>query len=85
MSWRVEVGRDAKKELARLPASAQKRVARAILSLEVDPCPSGCKKLRNRDGWRVRVGDYRILYFADKPARRINVGVIAHRKDIYRK
>jgi mRNA interferase RelE/StbE len=71
--------------LANLPAAVQKRVARAILSLESNPFPSGCKKLKNRDGWRVRIGDYRILYFADKPARRIIVGVIAHRKDVYRK
>ncbi len=62
MSWRVGLARDAKKELARLPAAVQ-----------------------NRDGWRVRVGEYRILYFADKPARQIIVGVIAHRKDVYRK
>lgn len=85
MSWRVEVARDAKKELARLPAAVQKRVARSMLSLEADPFPSGCKKLKNRDGWRVRVGDYRILYFADKSTRQIVVGVIAHRKDVYRK
>lgn len=85
MSWRVGLARDAKKELARLPTAVQKRVARSILSLETEPFPSGCKKLKNRDGWRVRVGDYRILYFADKRARQIVVGVIAHRKDVYRK
>jgi len=85
VSWRVDVARDAKKEFARLPAPVQKRVARALLSLEASPFPAGCKKLKNRDGWRVRVGDYRILYFADKTARRIVVGVIAHRQDAYRR
>lgn len=85
MNWRVEVARDAKKELARLPASMQKRVARVLLSLEANPFPTGCKKLKNRDGWRVRVGDYRILYFADKIARQIIVGLIAHRRDVYRR
>ena len=85
MSWRVDLARDAKKELARLPSAVQKRVARVLISLENDPFPAGCKKLKNRDGWRVRVGDYRILYFADKAAREIIVGVIAHRRDIYRR
>ena len=85
MNWRVELGRDAKKELARLPATVQKRVTRVLLSLEDEPFPAGCKKLKNRDGWRVRVGDYRILYFADKPARQVIVGVIAHRRDVYRR
>ena len=85
MSWRVELARDAKKELARLPGAVQKRIARVLLSLESDPFPAGCKKLKNRDGWRVRVGNYRILYFADKSARQIVVGVIAHRREVYRK
>jgi mRNA interferase RelE/StbE len=71
--------------LARLPTAVQKRVARVLLSLEEEPFPAGCKKLKNRDGWRVRVGDYRILYVADKAARQIVVGVIAHRRDVYRK
>ncbi|PZR71919.1 MAG: type II toxin-antitoxin system mRNA interferase toxin, RelE/StbE family [Chthoniobacterales bacterium] len=72
------------KEFDRLPASVQKRVSRALLSLEADPFPIGCKKLKNRDGGRVRVGDYRILYFADKTARQIIVGVIGNRRDVYR-
>ncbi len=85
MNWRVELARDAKKELARLPGAVQKRIARVLLSLENDPFPVGCKKLKNRDGWRVRVGDYRILYFTDKTARQIVVGVIAHRREVYRR
>lgn len=85
MSWRVDLARDARKELARLPRAMQKRIARVLVSLENDPFPAGCKKLKNRDGWRVRVGDYRILYFADKAAREVVVGVIAHRRDAYRR
>ena len=85
MSWRVEIARDAKKELVRLPVALQKRVARVLLSLENEPFPAGCKKLKNRDGWRVRVGDYRILYFADKATRQIIIGVIAHRREVYRR
>ena len=84
MSWEVEIARDARKEFARLPPHVQVRVAKAFLALENDPFPNGCKKLKNRDGFRIRVGDYRVLYFADSKARRIVVGVIRHRRDAYR-
>lgn len=84
MNWQVEIVRDARKELARLPAHTQTRIARAILALENDPFPHGCKKLKNRDGWRIRIGDYRVLYSADTKARQIVVGVIGHRREVYR-
>ena len=84
MSWRVDIVRDARKELARLPAQMQTRIARAILALEDDPFPHGCKKLKNRDDWRIRVGDYRVLYFADAKARQITIGVIRHRREVYK-
>jgi mRNA interferase RelE/StbE len=81
----VDIVRDARKELARLPAPMQARIAGAILALEDDPFPHGSKKLKNRDGWRIRVGDYRVLYFADTKAKEITVGVIGHRRDVYRR
>jgi mRNA interferase RelE/StbE len=85
VSWRIEIGRDAKKELSRLPPKMQKRIASAILALETDPFPHGSKKLKNRDGWRIRVGDYRILYFADAKALQIIVSIIGHRREVYRR
>ncbi len=84
MSWQIEISRDARKELARLPAQFQNRIAKAILALEQNPFPTGCKKLKNRDGWRIRIGDYRVLYFADAKAKQIVVGVIGHRREVYR-
>jgi len=85
VSWTVDLARDAKKEFARLPASVQRRVARVLLALESDPFPSGCKKLKNRDGWRLRIGDYRILYFVDKNVKQIIVGVIGSRQSVYKR
>jgi mRNA interferase RelE/StbE len=82
--WKIDIARPARKELSRLPPSIQTRVARAILALENDPFPHGCKKLRNREGWRIRIGDYRVLYFADANTQQIVVGVIGHRRDVYR-
>ena len=84
MNWQIEIARDARKELERLPAQIQIRISKAILALEENPFPHGCQKLKNRDGFRIRVGDYRILYFADTKLKQIVVGVIGHRREVYR-
>jgi mRNA interferase RelE/StbE len=54
------------------------------MALETDPRPPGCVKLAGREGWRVRVGDYRVLYSIDDNARVISVKQIGHRRDVYR-
>ncbi|PYI43568.1 MAG: type II toxin-antitoxin system mRNA interferase toxin, RelE/StbE family [Verrucomicrobia bacterium] len=84
MSWTVEVQRPAEKELAALPLQARERVASALRAMEDDPFPHGDKKLKARDGYRVRVGDYRILFTVNRAARLVRVGAIGHRKDVYR-
>ncbi len=84
MNWRIEISRDARKELERIPAQIQTRIAKAILALEENPFPHGCKKLKNRDGFRIRIGDYRVLYFADAKLKQIVIGVIGHRREVYR-
>jgi len=84
VSWQIDIARDARKELAALHPQVQVRVSKAILALENNPFPSGCKKLKNRDGFRIRVGDYRVLYLVDAKLKRINIGVIGHRREVYR-
>jgi mRNA interferase RelE/StbE len=84
VSWEIEIGRSAKKALARIPPKNQTRIAQAILALASDPFGRDCKKLKNRDGWRIRIGVYRVLYFADARTRRLVIGVIGHRRDVYR-
>ena len=84
MSWTVEVQRPAEKELAALSLQARERVASALRAMEDDPFPHGVKKLKARDGYRVRVGDYRILFTVNRAARLVRVGAIGHRKDVYR-
>jgi mRNA interferase RelE/StbE len=84
VSWQIEIARDARKELERLPTQIQIRISKAILALEENPFPHGCKKLKNRDGFRIRIGDYRVLYFADAKTKQIVVGSIGHRREIYR-
>lgn len=84
MSWQIDIVRDARKELAELQPQMQVRVSRAILALEKNPFPSGCKKLKNRDGFRIRIGDYRVLYLADTKLKQIVIGSIRHRREVYR-
>ena len=82
MSWQIDIARDARKELAGLHPQMQVRISKAILALEKNPFPSGCKKLKNRDGFRI--GDYRVPYLADVKRKQVVIGSIGHRREVYR-
>jgi mRNA interferase RelE/StbE len=60
----------AKKQLARLPTEQFNAAELKIHALQEQPRPAGCKKLVERAGWRIRVGDYRILYKSTTPIER---------------
>jgi mRNA interferase RelE/StbE len=83
MSYAVLILRRAQKELAGLPKVDYARVRDALAALAGDPRPSGCKKLVGRDGWRIRSGDYRVIYEIDDAEKKITVLHIGHRRDIY--
>jgi mRNA interferase RelE/StbE len=59
-------------------------VINILLSLKGNPFPHNLKKLRGREGYRIRVEDYRILYLIDESAKNIEVVSVAHRKEVYR-
>ena len=84
MSWQIDIARDARKELAGLHPQMQVWISKAILALKKNPFPSGCKKLKNRDGFRIRVGDYRVLFLADAKAKQLVISSIGHRREVYR-
>ncbi|HUU15129.1 MAG TPA: type II toxin-antitoxin system RelE/ParE family toxin [Terriglobia bacterium] len=86
MSYRVLIDSRAAGELESLPKSAIQRIDQAILNLAENPRPTGVKRLRGklRDGWRIRVGPYRVLFRIDEEAREVRVFKIGHRRDIYR-
>lgn len=84
MSYRVSILRRAQKELGNLPSGAFERVRDALRALADDPRPPGCKKLQGREGWRIRVGDYRVLYKIDDLQQAVEVVHIGHRRDVYR-
>lgn len=82
--YELRLVRSARKELEALPDAVLTRVARHLDALQTTPRPSGCKKLRGAtDLWRVRVGDYRIIYHVDDGAQVIEVRAIRDRKDAY--
>lgn len=84
MSYTVGILSPAKKSLSRLPEQFQTRIARAVLLLADNPRPLGVVKLTNREAWRIRVGDYRVIYTIDDKQAQIVVYAIGHRRDIYR-
>ena len=84
MAYTVEIKRSAEKELDRLPAKIHKNVSSRILALENSPRPPGALKLQGGDGYRLRVGDYRVLYTIDDSTRRVFIYSIAHRREAYR-
>ena len=84
MSYSIEILRRAQKELAQLPRQEYERVKEAIQNLSLDPRPQGCKKLAGREGWRIRVGNYRIIYEIDDAQQRLAILHIGHRRDVYK-
>jgi mRNA interferase RelE/StbE len=83
--YRVEVARRAVKALAALPRRDQQRIRAAIDLLAEDPRPPGCTKLTGEPRtYRVRTGDYRILYDVHDDRLVVQVVRIGHRRDVYR-
>lgn len=83
-AYQVIIKRPAEKELDALQASVSGRIVKHLLALEENPRPQGIKKLQGEDGYRLRVGDYRILYTIDDQTRRVIIHAIGHRREVYR-
>lgn len=85
MSYKVELETRARREFLSLPADMQERISDAINDLQTNPRPPGAKRLVGKEGYRVRKGDYRILYIVDDKARLVRVYRVAHRREVYRR
>jgi mRNA interferase RelE/StbE len=73
------------RQLEKLPRDVQKKLAAKIELLRDDPFPAGCKKMAAiYDTWRVRVGDYRVVYQVHQKVLLVLVLAVGHRKDVYR-
>lgn len=84
--YSIELKPSADKALQRLPVTAQRKLVMAIERLADDPRPAGCVKLAGDENlWRIREGDYRIVYEIHESRLVVLVVRVAHRKDVYRK
>lgn len=84
MTYRVQIARRAAKAVTGLDKPARRRVLAAIDALSGDPRPVGCKKLAGQEAWRIRVGDYLIIYEIHDQILLVIVVDIGHRREIYR-
>ena len=83
-SYKIEVSKSAKKDLKSLPRKDLLKIAIFIEELANDPLPAGCKKLKGIDNlYRVRQGNYRILYTIESKIITIVILKVAHRSKVY--
>jgi mRNA interferase RelE/StbE len=84
VNYSLEIKQSAQKELDALDDTLFTRIDRKILALAGNPRPAGCKKLKGyKDQWRVRVGDWRVLYIIDDATKCVSVTRVAHRREVY--
>lgn len=83
-SYKVLIKRSAAKELERLPDKIRRQVVARISALAAQPRPAGCEKLTGEELYRVRQGDYRIIYSIADAELVVHVIRIANRRDVYR-
>lgn len=85
MSYQVVLSKSAKHDLSKLDKTLQQNMAKHLQSLITDPRPRGVTKLRGtEDEWRIRVGDYRIIYEIDDNKQIVAILRIRHRREAYR-
>jgi mRNA interferase RelE/StbE len=84
MNYNILILRRAQKELAGLHEPIYSKTKFAIQKLGDDPRPRGSRKLSGRDGWRVRVGEHRVIYEIDNSNHSVTILHIGRRRDVYR-
>jgi len=84
MKYQVILPKSVQKELDRLPDDVARRIVVRLTGLETNPRPADVKKLKGRDAWRIRVGDYRVIYEIHDRVLQIIVITVGHRREIYR-
>ncbi len=84
MNYTIVLPRSVQKQLARLDSQVTTRIEVALLGLEVNPRPAGATKLKGRNGWRIRIGDYRVIYEIHDRILQIILIQIGHRREVYR-
>lgn len=84
--YEVYVEKTAENDLKRLPTNIFHRIIPQIRNLAENPRPSGCRKLTgSKNDWRIRIGDYRVLYEIDEKAKAVKIMRVRHRREAYRR
>jgi mRNA interferase RelE/StbE len=84
MPYEIRFKKSAFKEIEKLPTLVQNNITLEIAQLANNPRPSGCKKLQSSNVyWRIRSGDYRIIYTIEDKVLFIEIIKVAHRKEVY--
>ena len=85
--YKIVFVRSAEKELEKLPLAILRKISPEIEKLEYNPRPHGVKKLKGKREllWRIRVGDYRIIYSIEDVIKIVEIRRVGHRKDVYEK
>ncbi|MGA7234106.1 MAG: type II toxin-antitoxin system RelE/ParE family toxin [Bryobacteraceae bacterium] len=84
VKYTLEIKPSAQKELDALDDTVFTRIDRKIVSLASNPRPAGVKKLRGyKNQWRIRIGDWRVVYIIDDGSKLVSITRIAHRREVY--
>ena len=83
-SYELRIKPSAVGELEAIPLKDRRRLVAKIQRLSADPRPRGCEKLTGEDRYRLRQGDYRILFQVDDSSRMVTVVKLGQRRDVYR-
>lgn len=84
MAYSVRLKPRAERDLDRLPLPVARRIWQRLLDLEEEPRPRGATKLKGEEGYRIRIGDYRVVYLVDDRQLVVDIVRIAHRREAYR-
>lgn len=83
MEYQIRFKTSARKALRKITAQDRERILTKIISLQANPRPQGSIKLTNQEAYRIRQGDYRIIYTVEDQILRIEVIRVGHRRDVY--
>ncbi len=82
--YKVTIKKSAAKELEDIPKKDLRKIVKRIQSLAENPRPTGSQKLSGQEQYRIRQGDYRIVYSIDDEDSIVDIIKIGHRREVYR-
>jgi mRNA interferase RelE/StbE len=84
MPYEIVIERTARKDIEKINKAEQILIIQAIAELADEPRPTGCKKLKGRTAWRIRIGNYRVIYEIEDDLLIVTVITAGHRRDVYK-